>query len=141
MPQTLRDDDPSSGSAPVKPLIISCLSAGIALAIGLPVGAVPRPSLPSEAFLVRVATDGDFATKKDEYMRGVKREMSEWNAKLHRKGEHAERDVDQAWTKTKEAAQRLQTASADRWDRAKHGFEDAMQGLKDRWHRIHPEDE
>ena len=124
----------------MKPLIISCLGAGLVLASGLPAGAAPLPSSPRDPAVVRVAGD-DFAAKKDEYVRGAKRELDEWNDKLHRKGEHAERDVDQAWTKTKQAAQQLQTASADQWDHAKHGFENAMQGLKDRWHKIHPEDE
>jgi hypothetical protein len=121
-------------------LIISCLGAGLVLASGLPAGAAPLPSSPRDPVVVRVAGD-DFAAKKDEYVRGAKREMDEWNDKLHRTGEHAGKDVDQAWSKTKRAAQDLQTASADHWDHAKHGFENAMQGLKDRWHRLHPEDE
>jgi hypothetical protein len=122
----------------VKPIIISGLGAGLLLASA---AAAPHLSAPEQSILVPVATDSDFAAKKDQYLRDAKREMNEWNEKLHRKGEHAERDVDQAWTKTKHAAQQLQTASADQWDRAKRGFENAMQGLKDRWHRIHPEDE
>ena len=124
----------------MKPLISSCLGAGLVLAIGLPAGGAPLLSSPQAPLVVRVAGD-DFAAKKDEYVRGAKRELNEWNDKLHRKGEHAEKDVDQAWSKTKRAAQQLQTASADQWDHAKRGFEDAMQGLKDRWHKIHPEDE
>ena len=122
----------------MKPMIISGIGAGLLLASA---AAAPHPSAREQNLLVPVAADSDFAVKKDEYMRDAKREMNEWNDKLHRKGEHAQRDLDQAWTKTKRAAQQLQTASADQWDRAKHGFESAMQGLKDRWHRIHPEDE
>ncbi len=122
----------------MKPIVISCLGAGLLLASA---AAAPHLSAPEQTILVPVATDGDFAAKKDQYMRDAKREMNEWNDKLHRKGEHASKDVDQAWTKTKRAANQLQTASADQWDRAKRGFENAMQGLKDRWHRIHPEDE
>jgi len=122
----------------VKPIVISCLGAGLLLASA---AAAPHLSAPEQSILVPIATDGDFAAKKDQYMRDAKREMNEWNDKLHRKGEHASKDVDQAWTKTKRAANQLQTASADQWDRAKRGFENAMQGLKDRWHRIHPEDE
>lgn len=122
----------------MKPIVISCLGAGLLLASA---AAAPHLSAPEQSILVPIATDGDFAAKKDQYMRDAKREMNEWNDKLHRKGEHASKDVDQAWTKTKRAANQLQTASADQWDRAKRGFENAMQGLKDRWHRIHPEDE
>jgi hypothetical protein len=135
------DGDQSSRECIVKPLIISCLSAGLVLAGVLPVAAAPRLSPPDDAAYLRLAAEGDFSAKKDEYMRDANREMQEWNDKLHRKGEHASKDIDQAWSKTKRAAQQLQTASADHWDRAKHGFENAMQGLKDRWHKIHPEDE
>lgn len=125
----------------MKPLIISCLGVGLVLAMGLPASAAPYLlSSPRDAVVVRVAGD-DFSAKKDEYVRGAKRELDEWNDKLHRTGEHAGKDVDRAWSKSKQAAQDLQTASADQWDHAKHGFENAMQGLKDRWHKIHPEDE
>jgi uncharacterized protein with von Willebrand factor type A (vWA) domain len=124
----------------VRSLIISCFAAGLALASAQPSAAAPPLSSSEHPALVRVASD-DFAAKKDEYVRDAKRELDEWNDKLHRHSEHASRDVDEAWSKTKKAAHQLQTASADQWGRAKHGFETAMQGLKDRWHKIHPEDE
>jgi hypothetical protein len=122
--------------------MISCLSMGLALSGTVPALAIePLSPSPAHPSYIRPVAESDFATKKDEYMRGAKREMDEWGDKLHRAGDHAGKDVDQAWSNTKDAARRLQSASADQWDRAKHGFENSMQGLKDRWHKIHPEDE
>jgi hypothetical protein len=126
----------------VKTAMISCLSVGLALAGTVPAVAMHGLSAsPAHPAYIRSVAEGDFAAKKDEYMRDAKREMDEWGDKLHRAGDHAGKDVDQAWSNTKDAAGRLQSASADQWDHAKHGFESAMQGLKDRWHKIHPEDE
>ena len=121
---------------------ISWLSLGLVLAGTAPALAIDRvsPSRAQTAYIHSVA-ESDFSAKKDEYMRDAKREMDEWGDKMHRAGDQAGKDVDQAWNNTKAAAQRLQSASADQWDHAKHGFENAMQGLKDRWHKIHPEDE
>lgn len=124
----------------MRPMMISCLSAGLAIAGALPALAAPDFAPAHRAAYVAVA-DSDFARKKDEYVQSAKREMQEWGDKIEHAGGHAERDVNRAWTKTKDASRRLQTASADRWDRAKAGFESAMQDLKDRWHKIHPEDE
>jgi hypothetical protein len=135
------DGDQSSRECIVKPIIISCLSAGLVLASALPAAAAPRLSPPDDAAYLRLAAEGDFSAKKDEYVRDAKRELDEWNDKLHRTGDNAGKDVDRAWSKTKRAAQQLQTASGDQWDHAKRGYENAMQGLKDRWHKIHPEDE
>jgi exonuclease VII large subunit len=124
----------------VKPFVISCFGAGLALASAQPSAAAPILWPSEHPALIRVASD-DFAAKKDEYVRDAKRELDEWNDKLRRHSEHASKDVDEAWSKTKQAAHQLQTASADQWGRAKRGYETAMQGLKDRWHKIHPEDE
>jgi hypothetical protein len=125
----------------MKAMIISCLSAGLALAATVPAAAVPRvPSLGDTAYINPVA-DSEFAAKKDEYMQSVKREMQEWGDKLHHVGSHAEGDLDRAWIKTKNAAHQLQAASADDWGRARQGFENSMRALKDRWHKIHPENE
>lgn len=120
--------------------MITYLSAGLAIAGAFPAVAAPGLGPANRAMYVAVA-DSDFARKKDEYVQDAKREMQEWGDKIEHAGGHAERDVNRAWNKTKEAAQRLQTASGDRWDRAKQGFENAMQDLKDRWHKVHPEDE
>ena len=124
----------------MKPVVIWCFGAGLALANAQPSAAAPLLSPSEHPPLVRLASD-DFAAKKDEYVRDAKRELDEWNDKLRRQGEHAGKDVDEAWSKTKKAARQLQTASADQWGHAKRGFETALQGLKDRWHKIHPEDE
>jgi hypothetical protein len=124
----------------MKLVIVSCLSAGLAIAGNSPAAAVQCHLASVHAGYVAIA-DSDFAAKKDEYLRDAKREMQEWGDKLDRAGNHASKDVDRAWTKTKDAAHRLQVASATQWDRAQRGFEDAMQDLKARWHKIHPEDE
>lgn len=125
----------------VKTVIISCLGVGLAIASPFSANAVSRLSTADHGAYAAPVADSNFDSKKDAYMQDVKREMKEWGDKLDRAGSHAERDVGRAWTKTKDAAHRLQVASADRWDRSRQGFEDAMRDLKTRWHKIHPEDE
>jgi hypothetical protein len=125
----------------VKTVIISCLSAGVAIAGPFSAGAVSRFSTRDHTAYAAPVADSDFAVKKDAYMQDVKREMQEWGDKLDHAGSHVERDVGRAWTKTKDAAHRLHVASADHWDRSRQGFDDAMRDLKTRWHKIHPEDQ
>lgn len=125
----------------MKTVIISCLSAGLAIAGSFSADAVSRFSTGDHTAYAAPVADSDFAAKKDAYMQDVKREMQEWGDKIDHAGSHVERDVGQAWTKTKGAAHRLQVTSANHWDRSRQGFEDAMQDLKTRWHKIHPEDQ
>ena len=135
----------------MKLIILSSL--GLALvAAAAPASALPQASRPDRNASFEAVADSDFAAKKDEYMDQVTQEMHEWGDKLHQAGEateakaheaagQASADLDRAWAKTKDASRRLKAASAEQWDRAKGNFETAMQDLRDRWHKIHPEDE
>ena len=138
-------------------VIASCLSGTFLLmgalsttaAVGI--AGVPGPSLATGAH-VQLVADSDFGTKKDEYLRRAGAEMREWRDKLHDLGEKAEakgheakaeasEHLDAAWSTTKEKWGSLQTASAEHWDGAKRSFEKASAELREKWHRIHPDDE
>jgi hypothetical protein len=116
-------------------------SVSARIASTLPAAAAPRFSTGDNTAHVSSVADNESATNKDEYMQNVKREMQEWGDKIDHAGSHVERDVGRVWTKTKDAAHRLQVASADHCDRAGQGFEDAMRDLRARWRKFHPENE
>jgi hypothetical protein len=97
----------------------------------------------------RVA-DNDFTATKDKYVDQARDQMADWKRKLDDAGDKvgaqartssdaAQRDLNTAWRKTQAAADRLQGASQDGWDRVKTSFEKASHDLKDTWNRVHPD--
>lgn len=123
----------------MKAAVIACASVTLMAGAMFQASAVERTLTPERpAYLLPVA-DSDFSAKKDEYMAQVKREMEDWGDKLHHAGRDAQERLDGAWTATKEAAGKLQVASSTQWDRAKQGFESALQDLKDRWRQSRPD--
>ena len=136
----------------MKSIILSSLGLALVAAAAAPASALPQAAPLDRNAVFETIADSDFATKKDEYMDQVTQEMHDWGEKLHQAGEateskahqaadQASAGLDRAWSKTKDASRRLKAASAEQWDHAKVQFESAMQDLKDRWHKIHPEDE
>jgi hypothetical protein len=100
---------------------------------------------------IQLAADSGPTADKDTYTQKARDEMQAWQQKLHdfsenakaqgqKAGDAAENGLNAAWTKTEEAAQRLQTASADGWERAKISFEQASRELADAWDRIRAPD-
>jgi hypothetical protein len=121
-----------------------------ALLVGPTMSQAATPT--ANAAPVQLAAGSDFSSEKDSYVAKAKSELQEWRDKLDRFGDKAgaksqqvgdtaKADLQAAWAKTEEEGRRLQSASADGWDKAKSAFEEATQHLKDTWHRIHPEDE
>jgi hypothetical protein len=97
-----------------------------------------------------LVADSDFSATKDKYVDQARDQMADWKRKLDDAGDKvgaqartssdaAERDLHTAWRKTQAAADRLQGASQDGWDRVKSSFERASRDLKETWNRVHPD--
>jgi hypothetical protein len=91
------------------------------------------------------------SSKRDEYLQKSRDEMREWHEKWDRTGEKAEakgheakeetrEQLNAAWAETKEKWNRLEAASGDGWDNAKRSYEKASGELREKWHKVHPED-
>ncbi len=80
----------------------------------------------------------------DAYLQRVRAEMGEWRVKLDKfadraaaKSQEARKaaaaDLNEAWRKTRDAAARLETASAADWESAKASFKKASDELAAAW--------
>ncbi|MGH6980194.1 MAG: hypothetical protein ACREFC_03220 [Stellaceae bacterium] len=87
----------------------------------------------------------DFAAKKDAYVKRMHSDMDQWGNKIGKysadakaKGDRAAGDADkdlrQAWLKTKEASRKVAHASKKSWSKAKAAFERASDKLNKEWH-------
>jgi len=133
--------------------ILSVLIVGSPLIAisGLPtVSHHPASMLVANAPL-QLIDDTDFTARKDAYLQKSRTEMDEWRNKIHGAGESAEAKghevsasakahFDQAWTATQRSWRKLQTESAEGWDKTRNAFERSNAELRRQWHRIHPED-
>jgi hypothetical protein len=101
--------------------------------------------------LLRVADNDDFAARKDAYLQQMRDEMTEWRKKMEAAGERAEaagheasaetkEHLKAAWTATERGWQKLETESAEGWDKTKTAYERSTVELRAQWHQIHPED-
>lgn len=116
------------------------------LACGTPASSVlaaPMPPGASHAALNAIpAADDD--SDRQTFTSQAEAEVHEWQRKVSGAAQTADakgrRDVNVAWTRTKEAAHQLKTASASGWDRAKVDFEKAKENLEATWHRVHPDE-
>jgi hypothetical protein len=117
---------------------------------GLPVALHPAPSLATGAPLQLV--DDDLTARKDTYLQTSRTEMDEWRNKIHGAGESAEAGGNQVsasarahfkrtWTATERQWRKLQSESAEGWDRTKSAYERSTADLRAQWHKIHPEDQ
>ena len=133
--------------------VLSVLIVGSPLiaASGLPIVAHhPAPMLVTDAPLQLAASD-DFAARKDAYLQKSRSEMDEWRDKIHGAGESAEAKghdvsasakahINQTWTATQRYWRKLQTESAEGWDKTRSAYERSTAQLREQWHKIHPED-
>jgi hypothetical protein len=99
---------------------------------------------------LKVADNDEFAARKEAYLQKSRNEMAEWRAKMHAKGERVETDgheasaetkahLNRTWTATERGWRKLQTESAEGWDKTKHAYERSTAELRVQWHRLHPE--
>ena len=119
---------------------------------GLPMVAHhPAPPLVTDAPLQLAASD-DFAARKDAYLQKSRSEMDEWRDKIHGAGESVEAKghemsasakahFNRTWAATERYWQKLQTESAEGWNKTKSAYERSTTDLRKQWHKIHPEDE
>jgi len=101
---------------------------------------------------LQLVDDGDFATRKEAYLRKSHNEMDEWRNRIHDAGESAEAtghevsasakaQFNRAWTATKSSWQKLQTESVEGWEKTRKAYERSTAELREQWHKIHPEDQ
>jgi hypothetical protein len=126
--------------------------AGPLMAIaGLPaVADYPAPLL-GDGSLLKLADNQDFAARKQAYLEKMQNEMAEWRTKMHATGERTEAAVhdasadtkahlDRTWAATERTWRKLQTESAEGWDKTKTAYERSTADLRTQWHKLHPED-
>jgi hypothetical protein len=101
---------------------------------------------------LQLIDDVDFTTRKDAYLQKSRTEMDEWRNKIHGAGESAEAKghevsasakahLNHTWTATQRYWRKLQTESAEGWDKTRNAYERSTAELRQQWHRIHPEDQ
>lgn len=125
-------------------LLTPAVLAFVLLASGAPGSRVLAAPMPRGAGLVTLDAipAADDTSDRQSFTSKAQAEVQEWQRKVSAAAQSADasgrRDVNTAWTRTKDAAHRLQTASADGWDRAKIDFEKAKQNLEATWHKVYP---
>ena len=125
--------------------VIAAIVAGPLTLIGvLPAAAGPSTSSDTS---MRMAAGSDSTPDRDTYTQRARDDLQEWQRRVHDFSEKAktngqkdaaaaQHDLNEAWTKTEAAAHKLQTASAEEWERAKASYEKASHDLADAWRRI-----
>lgn len=100
--------------------------------------------------LLKVTDNDDFAARKDAYLQKSRNEMAEWRTKMHATGERVEAEgheasaetkahLNRTWNATERGWRKLQTESAEGWDKTKHAYERSTAELRVQWHKLHPE--
>jgi len=131
----------------VKFLISAIVIAPLALAAALP-AAGQTLRTPQQSITIRLAAISD--TERTTYTEKARAEMLVWQQKLHDFGERtkvkttdaqtkATNDLNQAWTDTKTASARLETAASEDWESAKTSFRNASDKLAVAWQNIRTE--
>lgn len=127
------------------------LAASIALGSLLLIGALPTTGRANPAHgtggSIRLAAVSDTTADRDTYTQRARNEMKEWQRKLHDFSERtqakapgaqakATSDLNEAWTETKDASGRLETASKADWESTKSSFQSATHKLAVAWHKV-----
>jgi hypothetical protein len=130
----------------IAPLVIGTL----ALAGASPAAAQPKP-LSDQGVSVGVATTRDSTAERSSYKQQAQDETRIWqqkldnfDAKVKAKATEAQtsasKDLDDAWTQTKMASARLETAGEADWASAKVSFQTASHKLVVAWQKVNPAD-
>ena|SRR5579862_1852785 len=135
----------------MKVLPVLIVGSPLMATAGLPaIADHPTPMLINGS-LLKLVDDQDFAVRKDAYLQKMRNEMAEWRQKMHAVGERTEAEaheasadtkahLDRTWTATERAWQKLQSESAEGWDKTKHAYERSTAELRAQWHKLHPDD-
>ena len=132
-------------------LAVLVVGGPLLLMVGLPAMADYPTPLRVNGTLLKLADDEDFAARKSAYVQKMQTEMAEWRRKMHAAGERSEAAVhnasadarahlDRTWAATERTWRKLQTESAEGWDKTKHAYERSTAELRTQWHKLHPED-
>jgi hypothetical protein len=130
----------------IAPLVIGTL----ALAGASPAAAQSKP-LSDQGISVGVAATRDSTAEKTSYKQKAQDEMRIWQQKLNdfdarvqakatEAQTSASKDLNDAWTQTKMASARLETAGEADWGSAKASFKTASDKLAVAWRRVNPAD-
>jgi hypothetical protein len=130
----------------IAPLLIGTL----VLAGASPAAAQSKPAS-NQGVSIGVASTRDAAAERESYTQKAQSEVRIWQQKLHdfdakarvkatKAQADASKDLDEAWTETKTASARLETAGEKDWDSAKTSFKTASDKLAVSWHKVNPAD-
>jgi hypothetical protein len=130
----------------VAPLLIGTL----VLAGASPAAAQSKPAS-NQGISVGVAPTRDAAAEREGYTKKAQdvvriwqQKLRDFDAKAQVKATEAQasasKDLDEAWTETKTASARLETAGEKDWDSAKASFKTASDKLAVSWHKANPAD-
>jgi hypothetical protein len=128
----------------MRTLIIRLLVAPIALMSALPAMAGMAPSAPRPSALVQIAEADASAAEHAAYAETARAELQVWRVKLDEFTASAKDDVkaarkaasddlNKAWTKTKDASVRLETAGAADSESAKATYKNASDAMAATW--------
>ena len=128
----------------IAPLVIGTL----ALAGASPAAAQSKPSS-DQGISVGVAATRDSTAEKTSYKQKAQDEIRIWqqklddfDAKVRAKATEAQtsasKDLDDAWTQTKMASARLETAGEADWGSAKASFKTESDKLAVAWRKVNP---
>ncbi len=130
----------------IAPLVIGTL----ALVGASPAAAQSKPTS-DQGVSVGVATTRDSTAERSSYKQQAQDETRIWqqklddfDAKVKAKATEAQtsasKDLDDAWTQTKMASARLETAGEADWGSAKVSFQTASHKLAVAWQKVNPAD-
>jgi hypothetical protein len=131
-------------------LFTTVLIGLLALAGASPAAAQSKPAT-DQGTAVGLSTTHDGTAERSTYTQQAQDEVRNWerklrdfeakaNARATKAETSASRDLDRAWTETKAASGRLETASENGWDSAKASFKTASNKLAVAWHNVNPTD-
>jgi hypothetical protein len=125
-------------------LVVAPLAfAGAPMGISVAWAAPPSPATQTQP-QPETATPAAPVADRSAYLQKAKAQLHEWRVKLDGYAESAKakteaaqtaaaEDLNKAWTKTKIAADRLETATAAEWQSAKDGFQKESDALSAAW--------
>ncbi len=128
----------------IAPLVIGTL----ALAGASPAAAQSKP-VSGQGISIGAANSGDSMAERNSYKQKAQDEIRIWqqklndfDAKVQVKATDAQtsasKDLDDAWTQTKMASARLETAGEADWSSAKASFKKESDKLAVAWHKVNP---
>ena len=132
----------------MRTIIAPLVAATLTLAAASSAVAQSKPGS-DQGTSVGMASPRDAAAERDSYTQKAQGEVRIWQQKLHDydanmriKATAAEastsKDLDDAWTETKTAAAKLETAGEKDWESAKASFQRASDKLAVSWHKVDP---